>query len=74
MSEGVRPDPRILWHYYEVMEALAAEHANTEYLDTASMLDRHTDRAFIDTNHLTATGHTKLARAIDAELNRLGWY
>jgi lysophospholipase L1-like esterase len=74
MSEGVRPDPRILWHYYEVMEALAAEHTNTEYLDTASMLDRHTDRAFIDTNHLTPNGHTKLARAVDAELNRLGWY
>ena len=74
MSEGVRPDPRVLWHYFEVMDDLAKRHSNVEYLDTATMLDQYNDRAFIDTNHLTANGHTRVARTIDAELRRLGWY
>lgn len=74
MSEGVRPDPRVLWHYFDVMNELAAEHPHVEYLDTASVLDRFNDRAFIDTNHLTPTGHSGVASAIDAELRRLGWY
>jgi len=74
MSEGVRPDPRVLWHYFDVMSELAAAHSHVAYLDTASVLDRFNDRAFIDTNHLTPTGHSSVARAIDAELRRLGWY
>lgn len=74
MSEGVRPDPRVLWHYYEVMNELATEHSNASFLDTAAILDRYNDKAFIDTNHLTPNGHTRVARAMDAELRRLGWY
>jgi hypothetical protein len=74
MSEGVRPDPRVLWHYYEVMNELATEHSNASFLDTAAVLDRYNDKAFIDTNHLTPNGHTRVARAIDGELRRLGWY
>ena len=54
------------------MDDLAKRHSNVEYLDTATMLDQYNDRAFIDTNHLTANGHTRVARAIDAELRRLG--
>jgi hypothetical protein len=74
MSEGVRPDPRILWHYSKVMEQVAQSGDDVHYLDTASMLDRMSDHAFIDTNHLTPTGHRLMAKAVGDELTRLGWW
>ena len=74
MSEGVRPDPRILWHYAEVMSEVAATGEDVHYLDTASLLDAVGDRAFIDSNHLTDLGHRTVANAMKAELDRLGWW
>jgi len=74
MSEGVRPDPRILWHYTEVMSEVAESGTDVHYLDTASILDGVGDRAFIDSNHLTDLGHRTVANAMKAELDRLGWW
>ena len=74
MSEGVRPDPRILWHYSQVMEQVALSGDDVHYLDTASMLDKMSDHAFIDSNHLTPTGHHMMAKTVGAELTRLGWW
>lgn len=74
MSEGVRPDPRILWHYSRVMEQVALSGDDVHYLDTASMLDNVSDHAFIDSNHLTPKGHRMMAKAVGAELTRLGWW
>ena len=74
MSEGVRPDPRILWHYAEVMSEVAATGEDVHYLDTASLLDVVGDRAFIDSNHLTDVGHRTVANAMKAELDKLGWW
>jgi hypothetical protein len=74
MSEGVRPDPRILWHYSKVMEQMALSGDDVHYLDTASMLDNVSDHAFIDSNHLTPKGHRMMAKAVGAELTRLGWW
>ncbi len=74
MSEGVRPDPRILWHYSAVMNTVAADNENVAYLDTAAILDTVGDGAFIDSNHLTDLGHRTVAVAIKSELSRLGWW
>ena len=74
MSEGVRPDPRILWHYSEVMSEVAKTGEDVAYLDTASVLDVVGDRAFIDSNHLTDLGHRTVANAMKKELDRLGWW
>jgi len=74
MSEGVRPDPRILWHYADVMSEVAESGNDVAYLDTASVLDAVGDRAFIDSNHLTDLGHRTVAAAMKAELDRLGWW
>jgi len=75
MSEGVRPDPRILWHYSTVMEQVAeSSGSHVVYLDTASILDGVGSRAFIDSNHLTDLGHRTVATAVSDELTRLGWW
>ncbi|MDG1137094.1 MAG: SGNH/GDSL hydrolase family protein, partial [Phycisphaerales bacterium] len=74
MSEGVRPDPRILWHYAAVMSEVADESDDVVYLDTATLLDQVGDGAFIDSNHLTDLGHRTVAAALKAELTRLGWW
>ena len=75
MSEGVRPDPRILWHYAAVMKDVAEESgADVHFLDTAARLDEVGDRAFIDSNHLTDLGHRTVSNLIATELTRLGWW
>ena len=74
MSEGVRPDPRILWHYAEIMSDVAKTGTDVVYLDTATALDAVGDRAFIDSNHLTDLGHRTVASAMKAELDRLDWW
>ena len=74
MSEGIRPDHRILWHYAEVMDQVAEGQQDVHYLDTALVLDEVGDRAFIDSNHLTETGHRTMAVALRTELNKLGWW
>jgi hypothetical protein len=74
MSEGVRPDPRILWHYADVMREVAESGDDVAYLDTASVLDAVGARAFIDSNHLTDLGHRTVAAAMKAELDRLSWW
>jgi hypothetical protein len=74
MSEGVRPDHQILWRYAEVMDQVAGSNDHVQYLDTATTLDGVGDRAFIDSNHLTETGHRTMARAMWTELNRLQWW
>ena len=75
MSEGVRPDPRILWHYSVVMRDVAEESgAGVHYLDTAARLDEVGDRAFIDSNHLTDLGHRTVADTMAKELTALGWW
>ena len=70
----MRPDPRILWHYSEVMSEVAKTGEDVAYLDTASVLDVVGDRAFIDSNHLTDLGHRTVANAMKKELDRLGWW
>jgi lysophospholipase L1-like esterase len=72
MSEGVRPDPGILAAYFEAMNE-AGQAEDVAYLDTAAMLQDVGTSAFIDSNHLTLTGHQAVARAAATELNRLGW-
>jgi len=74
MSEGIRPDHQILWRYAEVMDQVAQGQQNVHYLDTALVLDEVGDRAFIDSNHLTETGHRTMAMALRTELNSLGWW
>jgi hypothetical protein len=74
MSEGVRPDPRILWHYAAVMQDIADTHEHVAYLDTAAILDAVGDGAFIDSNHLTDLGHRTVAQALKDELSRLDWW
>ncbi len=74
MSEGIRPDARILWQYAEVMDDLAQANPDVQYLDTAAVLDGVGDRAFIDSNHLTDTGHRTVARSLAATLNQLDWW
>jgi phospholipase/lecithinase/hemolysin len=56
------------------MEQVALSGDDVHYLDTASMLDRVSSRAFIDSNHLTRTGHHMMAKTVSAELTRLGWW
>jgi lysophospholipase L1-like esterase len=73
MSEGVRPDPRILWHYAEAMNTVADSNTHVQYLDTASMLDEVGTGIFIDSNHLTDRGHRIVASAMKVELENLGW-
>ena len=75
MSEGVRPDPRILWHYSVVMKDVAAESgADVHYIDVAARLDEVGDRAFIDSNHLTDLGHRAVADLMAQELTAKGWW
>ena len=75
MSEGVRPDPRILWHYSVVMKEVAEESgADVHYIDVAERLDEVGDRAFIDSNHLTDLGHRTVANLMASELTTLGWW
>ncbi|MGB0638774.1 MAG: SGNH/GDSL hydrolase family protein [Myxococcota bacterium] len=73
MSEGVRPDPRILWHYAKAMNTIADSNAHVHYLDTASILDEVGTGIFIDSNHLTDRGHRIVASAMQVELENLGW-
>ena len=73
MSEGVRPDPRILWHYAKMMDQVAQSSTNIHYLDTASVLDEVGTGVFIDSNHLTDRGHRIVANAMQKELENLGW-
>jgi len=56
------------------MDQVAQGQQNVHYLDTALVLDEVGDRAFIDSNHLTETGHRTVARTIWAELDRLQWW
>ena len=75
MSEGVRPDPRILWHYSVVMKEVAEESGvDVHYIDVAARLDEVGDRAFIDSNHLTDLGHRSVADLMAKELTALGWW
>ena len=75
MSEGVRPDPRILWHYSVVMRDVAAESGtDVHYVDVAARLDEVGDRAFIDSNHLTDLGHRTVADLMAKELTAQGWW
>ena len=75
MSEGVRPDPRILWHYSVVMKEVAEESGvDVHYIDVAARLDEVGDRAFIDSNHLTDLGHRSVADLMAKGLTALGWW
>ncbi len=74
MNEGIRPDPKALWQYTEVMQRVASANESVEFLDTAAALDAVGDTAFMDSNHLTDLGHRTVATAMKAKLNALGWW
>jgi hypothetical protein len=74
MSEAVRPDPNALWSYADTMREVAASANHVEFLDTAAALHPVGAKAFMDSNHLTDTGHRTLANTIGKELDRLRWW
>ncbi len=73
MSEGVQPDPGILWAYFDAMDRVARDADDVAYLDTASVLRSTGTHAFIDTNHLTLAGHKAVGQATADRLETLGW-
>lgn len=72
MSEGVQPRPDALDDYWSVMEALA-DADDVAFLHTAELLRPLGRSAFLDQNHLSDSGHERLAILATAELDRLGW-
>jgi hypothetical protein len=74
MSEGLRPNPKALWPYADTMRDVAQSAEHVHFLDTATALHPVGAKAFIDSNHLTDTGHRTVARAMREELDKLGWW
>ncbi len=73
LSEAVQPRPEAFSAYWRVMADLAAAQPDVAYYDSAEALRPLGGSAFLDQNHLSATGHRRLAEVIAAELSRLGW-
>ncbi len=71
-SEGLAPDPGPLGSYAGMLDALARDHDNARYIDTAIQLYEATgDRMFHDDHHLTGAGHLLVAEALAREIARL---
>ena len=73
VREGVYPDPMDLASYGVLMSSLA-NGRDVAFLDGGEVLASATAwELFVDNVHLSRQGHERLAQAIAAELERLGW-
>ena len=62
-SEGLSPEPGILYPYNEMMQELAEEYDNVYYVDTAEVLSKFPPHeVFLDDCHLTKYGHQIVAK------------
>ena len=73
LSEAVQPRPEALEPWWQAMRSVAADHDHVSFFHTAPLLQPLGGAAFLDTNHLSDTGHRELARQVVGELRRLGW-
>ena len=71
-SEGLSPEPGILFPYNQMMQALADEYANVYYVETAealSSLPPH--EVFLDDCHLTKYGHQIVAKYFSEKIKEV---
>ena len=62
-SEGLSPEPGILFPYNQMMQTLADEHKNVSYVETAEALSTFPPHeVFLDDCHLTKYGHQIVAK------------
>ncbi len=73
LSEAVQPRPEAFDPYWAVMRGLADGSSDVVFYDTAEAMRPLGGAAFLDQNHLSPTGHARLAELVAAELTRLGW-
>lgn len=65
ISEGLSPDPGLLYGYNEMMKALAADKPNVYYIPAAENLHNYPSHdVFLDDCHLTNFGHNLVAKQI----------
>jgi lysophospholipase L1-like esterase len=73
LSEAVQPRPEGFGDYKAAMVAVAASQPNVAFADSAVALQRQGASAFLDQNHLSASGHRFLGRYVDRKLREQGW-
>lgn len=62
-SEGLSPDPGILYPYNDMMKDLANTYTNVHYVPIAEVLSQYAPhQVFLDDCHLTAFGHQIVAK------------
>ena len=62
-SEGLSPEPGILFPYNQMMQDLASAYTNVHYVETAEALSQiPPHEVFLDDCHLTKYGHQIVAK------------